>query len=144
MALIDGEIEGHVGATRRQVAALPVRRVADGSLRVLLVPSRQTRRWIVPKGWPVKGLKPHQAAALEAREEAGVAGRISRKPIATYLYTKRLPSRSALCAVDVYLLEVEEHLDTWREKGQRELVWLGRDEAAELVDELGQAIRALA
>lgn len=146
MALIGDAIGEQVKAARRQVAALPVRRTADGSLRVLLVTSRETRRWIVPKGWLVKGMRQHEAAALEALEEAGVAGRISRKPVATYLYWKRHADRSELCEVHVHLLEVDEHLDDWREKGQRELIWLSPEEAAAIVDEpgLGEAILALA
>jgi len=126
---------GGSDAPRRQIAALPVRRQRDGSSRVLLVTSRETRRWIIPKGWPVKGMKDHQAAALEALEEAGVAGRVSRRPLGSYLYWKRQAGGDALCEVAVHLLEVDEELDEWREKGQRELAWLSPHEAAELVGE---------
>ena len=58
------------GEKRSQIAAMPIRRAADGSTELLLVTSRTTRRWIVPKGWPIKGLKDHDAAAREAYEEA--------------------------------------------------------------------------
>lgn len=120
---------------RRQIAALPVRRLADGTLRVLLVTSRETRRWIIPKGWPVKGLKSHQAAALEALEEAGVVGEASRKPVGRYRYVKRQPGGDELVEVDVHLLAVEEQLDAWREKGQRQLMWVKPQEAAGLIEE---------
>ena len=78
------------GETRAQIAAMPIRRVADGSAEILLVTSRTTQRWIVPKGWPIKGLKDHDAAAREAFEEAGVVGRISEKPAGRYTYWKRM------------------------------------------------------
>lgn len=146
MAIVESEVRDAAKPARRQVAALPVRRADDGSVRVLLVTSRESRRWIVPKGWLVKGMKQHEAAALEALEEAGVKGRISRKPVARYRYWKRLAGRSEFCEVLVHLLEVDEHLDSWREKGQRELIWLTPAAAADLVDEPGlcEAIRALA
>jgi 8-oxo-dGTP pyrophosphatase MutT (NUDIX family) len=64
-----------------QVAALPVMVAADGTTRVLLLTSRETKRWIIPKGWPMKGHKPWEAAAQEALEEAGLVGQISKEPI---------------------------------------------------------------
>src|SRR3974390_952808 len=64
---------------RRQVAALPLRRTKSGALEVLLVTSRGTGRWIIPKGWPSKRLRDRKAAAREAREEAGVKGKILPK-----------------------------------------------------------------
>lgn len=66
-----------------QVAALPYRFIGD-ELRILLVTSRGTRRWIIPKGWPMKGKKAHRAAEREALEEAGAKGRVSRLPIGSY------------------------------------------------------------
>jgi len=129
---------------QRQIAALPVRRLADGSSRVLLVTSRETRRWIIPKGWPIKGMKDHRAAALEALEEAGVAGRVSRQPVGSYRYWKRLSGCDALCEVAVHLLEVDEELDEWREKGQRQLVWLRPREAAARVAEADLRLLILA
>jgi ADP-ribose pyrophosphatase YjhB (NUDIX family) len=38
---------------------------------VLLVTSRETGRWIIPKGGPIKGFKPAKTAAREAYEDAG-------------------------------------------------------------------------
>ena len=59
-----------------QYAALPYRRRADGGIEVLLITSRETRRWIIPKGWPAPGLTPHDSAINEAMEERGAIGRI--------------------------------------------------------------------
>lgn len=131
---------------RRQVAAMPVRRRADGATEILLVTSRTTQRWIVPKGWPVKGLKDREAAAREALEEAGVAGPVARKPVGRYSYWKRQHDHFTLCAVDLYLLHVIQQLPSWAEQSQRRCEWFSLEDAADLVDEpaLGSAIRALA
>jgi 8-oxo-dGTP pyrophosphatase MutT (NUDIX family) len=104
---------------------------------VLLITSRETRRWIVPKGWPMKGLRDCDAAAREALEEAGVLGRVRKQPLGSYSYWKRQTGHFELCEVSVYLLEVESQLETWREKGQRELRWFTPEEAADRVDEPG-------
>ena len=122
---------------KKQVAALPVRLDAAGRTRVLLITSRETRRLIVPKGWPMKGCKDYRAAAIEAQEEAGVIGRVGKRPVGTYTYWKRRPDRFDLCRVKVYLLEVERQLPAWREKDQRQGAWFLVDDAADLVDEAG-------
>src|ERR1700743_3757466 len=96
-----------------QVAALPLK-LAEGSIeRVLLLTSRETRRWVIPKGWPMKGLKPYEAAAREALEEAGLKGHIEKKPIGTFTYFKRREAHFDICRVDVYLLRVEKQLKNW-------------------------------
>jgi 8-oxo-dGTP pyrophosphatase MutT (NUDIX family) len=64
-----------------QYAALPFRRRAGAGTEVMLVTSRRTRRWIIPRGWPMRRRTPHAAAAREALEEAGVVGRVGKKPI---------------------------------------------------------------
>jgi 8-oxo-dGTP pyrophosphatase MutT (NUDIX family) len=122
-----------------QVAALPLKLCDDGIVRVLLLTSRETKRWIIPKGWPMKGHKPCQAAAREAREEAGVVGRTRKKQIGSYSYFKRRQSRCDLCDVAVYVLMVEKQLETWQEKNQRLTRWFTLEEAARLVQEPGLA-----
>jgi 8-oxo-dGTP pyrophosphatase MutT (NUDIX family) len=125
------------GADLAQVAALPLMVGNDGITRVLLLTSRETKRWVIPKGWPMKGRKPYEAAAQEALEEAGVVGRPSRKPVGTYSYFKRREAHFDFCAVDVYLLMVDKQRKTWREKDERDTRWFTLDEAATLVQEPG-------
>lgn len=94
------------GGKRRQVAALPWRGEGE-TLRILLVSSRETRRWVIPKGWPMKDKTDFAAAAQEAYEEAGLDGVISERPIGEYEYLKKLKSGAArLVKVDVFPMQV--------------------------------------
>jgi 8-oxo-dGTP pyrophosphatase MutT (NUDIX family) len=123
-----------------QFAALPFRIGENGSREVMLLTSRETRRWVIPKGWPMKGLKPPEVAAREAYEEAGLVGRIiGKRPVGIFHYEKRLPKDRLLCEVRVFLFWVDRQLDEWPEKGQRETKWFDLPEAADLVDEGGLA-----
>jgi 8-oxo-dGTP pyrophosphatase MutT (NUDIX family) len=126
-----------------QYAALPWRR--GDELEILLVTSRETRRWVIPKGWPMKGRKPHATAATEALEEAGVVGRISKSSLGDYHYVKQLKNGAPLfCRVEVFPLKVEHQRKRWREQGQRIGHWFPVMEAAAMVDEpeLQQLIEA--
>jgi 8-oxo-dGTP pyrophosphatase MutT (NUDIX family) len=82
-------------AVRMQYGVLPYRFSQDAALEILLVTTRGTRRWIVPKGWPIKGLSPVKSAAREAFEEAGVTGRIGVKAIGFFAYDSWLMRRAA-------------------------------------------------
>lgn len=125
---------------RPQVGALPFRRESDGSYSVLLVTSRESRRWLIPKGWPMKGRKPFEAAAQEAYEEAGLVGHVGKRPLGFYLYEKRLKSRdSVLCQVKVFPLEVRKQLKSFPERSEREKRWFTPSDAAEAVSEPGLA-----
>ena len=131
---------------RRQIGALPFRRARDGSRRFLLVTSRESRRWVIPKGWPMKGRKPFQAAAREAYEEAGLRGQVGKRPLGYYLYEKRLKNFDAvICQVKVFPLRVRKQLKQFPEQHQRELRWFTAAQAAEAVAEPGLAaiIRAV-
>jgi hypothetical protein len=72
----------------QQVAALCWRKRKDG-VEVMLVTSRETRRWVIPKGWPMEGLTDYNAARREALEEAGVEGHMKREPVGQFFYEKR-------------------------------------------------------
>ncbi|WP_192252278.1 NUDIX hydrolase [Mesorhizobium silamurunense] len=123
------------GERIRQVAAIPFRLRENGSPEVLLVTSRTTRRFIVPKGWPMKGKSGRKAAMIEAQEEAGVLGKVLKQPAGTYSYWKRLASRFARVDVVVYLLEVTEEMADWQEAANRQRAWLPAADAALLIDE---------
>jgi 8-oxo-dGTP pyrophosphatase MutT (NUDIX family) len=123
-------------APASQFAALPWRRMPDRSVRVLLITSRETRRWVIPKGWPMLDRTPGQAAAQEAYEEAGVVGEAAARPIGAYRYGKRLRDGTVQdVEVQVFPLEVLVERLAFPEQGQREKRWIDPVEAASLVDE---------
>jgi 8-oxo-dGTP pyrophosphatase MutT (NUDIX family) len=123
-------------AKRVQYAALPYRRRGNSRTEIMLVTSRETGRWVIPKGWPQKRKKPHTAAAREAREEAGVVGKIEHDPIGTYSYEKRLKSGALIaCEVRVFPLKVQRQKRGWPEKEEREARWFSRKDASKAVRE---------
>jgi 8-oxo-dGTP pyrophosphatase MutT (NUDIX family) len=122
-------------ARNKQVAALPWRRGGAG-VEILLVTTRTTKRWVIPKGWPMAGKADYDAAAVEAFEEAGVKGLVSREPYGHYGYLKTSDRGKARHVdVTVYLLHVQQELDTWPEREERERRWM-RPEAA--IDQAGE------
>jgi 8-oxo-dGTP pyrophosphatase MutT (NUDIX family) len=134
-------------AKRVQYAALPYRVKGNSGTEVMLVTSRETRRWIIPKGWPHKGKTPHRSAAREAFEEAGVVGAVRRRSVGSFSYEKRLKSGGVVeCVVRVFALEVKRQQKDWPERKQREIKWLSAAAAARTVQEpmLGKIIRRLA
>jgi len=121
--------------TRQQIAALPLR-WKDGDVQVLMITSRDTGRWIVPKGWIMKNVKPWAAAAIEALEEAGATGHIAREVFGTYDYDKLMDDGSAVpCCVRVYPMIVDKLKSEWKEKDERRRKWHHVETAAKLVDE---------
>jgi 8-oxo-dGTP pyrophosphatase MutT (NUDIX family) len=122
--------------TGTQFAALPYR-ITDDGLEILVITSRRTRRWIVPKGWPMEDMGPAQSAAREAWEEAGVSGEIQTTPLGHYHYVKEMRKVSLPCRVDVFALRVTRQHRQFAEKDARELKWVSPLEAAAMVDEPG-------
>jgi 8-oxo-dGTP pyrophosphatase MutT (NUDIX family) len=122
-----------------QVGALPYRISGDGSPELLLVTSRGTSRWIIPKGWPMEGLSDAEAAAREAYEEAGLMGEITETPVGSFTYEKvrKGMDTPSLLRVDVYLLRVDRQLAYWPEASQRTLAWVSPDQAVSLVSDAG-------
>ncbi len=128
------DADGANGA-RMQYGALCWRE-ADPGIEVLLITSRDTGRWIIPKGWPMPGLAPEAAAAQEAWEEAGVEGRVSPLCLGRYGYQKILAVEAQVpCAVAVYGLQVASLADSFPEVNQRRRQWFQPDAAALLVHE---------
>ena len=126
----------HDREPRSQFAALPWRRNGGGEVEVLLITSRETRRWVIPKGWPIKGRSSAKSAAREAFEEAGVQGKVRKRPVGSYAYDKRLKNgRLQHVRVTVFALEVAIEAHAYPEVDQREKRWVTVTEAARLVDE---------
>lgn len=118
-----------------QVAALPYR-VSEAGVEILLITSRRTHRWIVPKGWPAKGSTPAEDAAREALEEAGVSGEIGAEAIGVFHYIKEMKHGMGVpCRVSLYPLKVTKQRKSWSEKAARETKWHSVGEAAALVGE---------
>lgn len=125
---------------RLQVAALCYRTDGDGNSdekQILLITSRDTGRWVLPKGWPMRGKDGSAAAMQEAWEEAGVLGlRLSGDPVGSYTYDKIKDSGLPVpVEVLVYPVAVRELADDFPEKGERTRQWFTPAAAADLVHE---------
>jgi len=137
-----------VGAAKREVrsqfGALPWR-LHDGKVEILLVTSRGTGRWILPKGWPMHGATPGEAAATEAWEEAGVEGIVGHLAVGFYSYRKTYEDEGgeATVVVAIFPVKVKRIFSDWPEKAERKRKWVSRKKAAALLDEpeLKQIVR---
>jgi len=128
---------------RTQFAALCYR-MRGGEAEVLLITTRRTGRWIIPRGWPVHGETPCRAAEIEAWEEAGAEGRMLNTCIGIYSYLKTLQDGSTTpVMVAIFPMKVKKMRDEFPEAGQRKRKWFSLKKAAAQVDEpeLKQIIR---
>jgi 8-oxo-dGTP pyrophosphatase MutT (NUDIX family) len=105
-----------------QIAALPFFVTPNGDVDVCLVTSRGGGRWIIPKGNPIRGLAPHEVAAQEALEEAGLVGHVGKRCIGTFKFDRSRNGRDTTCRVDVYALKVERQMQTWTEMHERSVL----------------------
>lgn len=122
---------------RQQYAALCYRcKKKSGELEMLLMTSRDTGRWVIPKGWPMSGKLSHEVAAREAYEEAGVRGNVEQTAVGSFTYLKVLKDGIKVpCKVQVYPLAVTELAKSFKEKGERKLEWVSCNEAVKRVRE---------
>ncbi|WP_152094093.1 NUDIX hydrolase [Rhizobium dioscoreae] len=119
-----------------QYGALCFRHRDDNSREVLLITTRETKRWMIPKGWPIKGLDGGQVARREAWEEAGVKGKVKKGIFGYFTYLKMLADRQTIpSVVEVHLLEVRKQCGKFPESGQRTIEWMVPEEAARRVRE---------
>ena len=103
---------------------------------MLLITSRETKRWVIPKGWPMAGLKDFTSAKREALEEAGVTGQISKTAAGHFTYEKRLKDgKTLICSVAVFRLQVKTLFRNWKEKSERTRTWFSAEQAAIRVHE---------
>jgi ADP-ribose pyrophosphatase YjhB (NUDIX family) len=131
---------------RRQYGVIPYRLARD-RIEILLITSRNTRRWVVPKGWPIGRKHPREVARVEALEEAGLEGTLGQRSLGFFHYAKRLKDGLVvICRVEVFALAVERQLKTWAESDERKRRWFAAEQAVEAVreDELKALIAALA
>ncbi|MEM9583470.1 MAG: NUDIX hydrolase [Pseudomonadota bacterium] len=120
---------------RSQFAALCYR-VHKDETQILLITSRERGRWIIPKGWPVEGATPAEAATAEAFEEAGVEGKSFNICLGLYSYTKIMSGTDNLpCAVSVFPVKVKKLLETYPEAKERKRKWFSQKKAAAQVRE---------
>lgn len=122
-------------AMRTQFGALCYR-MRKGKPEILLVTSRGTKRWIIPKGWPMDGATPGKSAAREAWEEGGVTGKTFETSLGLFTYSKKMgPDKALPCAVIVYPLKVKEVHARYPERKERKRKWLKPADAAKRVSE---------
>ena len=119
-----------------QYGVIAWKEAEGGGRQVLLITSRETKRWVIPRGNPIAGLSPSDAAAQEAWEEAGVKGETGTEPLGAYRYDKRRLNGSTVPAeVQVFAMRVTEEADAWPEAHERERRWFAPADAADSVDE---------
>jgi len=119
----------------QQVAALPYRHREDGNVDYLVITSRRTHRLIIPKGWPMKGKADRIAAAIEARQEAGVRGTVGERPIGSFSYVKQMEEMDIPVTAHVFPLEVKKLKSRWKEADCRKRRWVSAAEAAALLSD---------
>ena len=133
-----------MGALLRQAGVIPFRIVGE-KLEVLLVTSRDTGRWVIPKGYIDKGKTASEAAAQEAWEEAGISGEITSKiPLGFIPYIKVLSAgESRPATIEVYAMRVTKEKSKWQERKERKREWLDPVDAASRVREPALAVLLL-
>jgi 8-oxo-dGTP pyrophosphatase MutT (NUDIX family) len=134
------------GDARSQVAALCWRMHRD-RVEVLMITSRDTGRWVLPKGWPIAGRDAAGAAVQEAWEEAGVTGVVNPEVLGLFGYDKIVGAKATLpCMVSVFALRVSALARRFPERKERRRKWFAADTAARKVaePELRMLLRAVA
>lgn len=111
-------------------------RITNSKVQILLVTTRRSGRWIVPKGWPMNEQTPGTAAAVEAWEEAGVEGKVKETCVGLYSYTKDPETQDPLpCIVALYPLKVKKLAKDYPERKERKRKWVSPKKAASMVKE---------
>ncbi len=112
---------------------MPCRTRPDGQIEVLLVTGKGSRRWIIPKGWPMPGMTLAEAAAQEAFEEAGVRGPVDPQPLGDFRHEKNVGPADIEVRIVVHAMSVEQELVDYPEARSRERRWFSIAEAVEAV-----------
>ncbi len=132
-----GAAKAHTCPVHTQLAALCHRKGPKG--REILLVTSSNGRWILPKGWPIAGLRGGEVAMVEAWEEAGVRkGKLERRMMGSFIGTKiSKEGDEEPCLTRVYAIKVQKTLDEYPESDQRDRIWVSPKEAARLVTEDG-------
>ena len=134
----DKEISAEASSDKeaRQQSGALCWRMRGAKPEVLLITSRDTGRWVIPKGWPIRSLSLAESAAVEAWEEAGVKAEKTAESLGVFHYQKGLgPDRAVPCQVEVFSLRVDRLAERYPEKGQRRRKWFAPEKAAKKVGE---------
>jgi 8-oxo-dGTP pyrophosphatase MutT (NUDIX family) len=123
--------------TLKQIGALPVFKNVMGQWHVTLITTRDSGRWSIPKGNPIKGHTKAEAAALEAFEEGGLVGKMAKRKMGSYAFWKRRSGHWELAEVAVYLMVIESRATEFKEKGLRQIQDFSFEDAEEVVVEPG-------
>lgn len=119
----------------KQIGALCYK-LEEKKLKILLIKSRRSKRWVIPKGWKLATMNSRMSVAVEAWEEAGVQGKVSKRPIGFYHYRKADKDQSFFtCEVKVYSLNVLKLKKKFPEMSERKSKWFSFSDASMLVDE---------
>lgn len=120
----------------RQYGVIALRVAHGDQIQTLLLTSRGTGRWVIPKGWRMRDRTPAGTAQREAYEEAGIKGMLwSKRPVGSYRYMKTDEKFTGEILVRVFVMVVKEQKKSWPERGQRRTRWLSLRKAAALVEE---------
>jgi 8-oxo-dGTP pyrophosphatase MutT (NUDIX family) len=134
---------GTAASSPADVAAAVCYRLRRGRPQFLLVRTSGGRKWTFPKGHVKRrrGERAWEAAAREAREEAGVTGTIGRRSLAYYEYPSRTdrPGVYTDAPVAAFLMEVTAQ-DASFEPG-RAPAWLSPDAALRRLAAGGRELR---
>ncbi|WP_341875038.1 NUDIX hydrolase [Rhizobium grahamii] len=102
----------------------------------MLITTRESKRWTIPKGWPIPGLSSHRTAEREAWEEEGVIGKVKRKLYDHFRHAKVLDDRREVeVVVAVHMLKVQRRKKQFPEMAERHVAWMRPAEAANCVRE---------
>jgi 8-oxo-dGTP pyrophosphatase MutT (NUDIX family) len=111
-----------------QYGVLPYIQSAN-KVKLVLITSRKSKNWIVPKGNRILKKSKHATALQEAFEEAGLRGRLSEGDEMHF----KIKSNGKQVMLILYPMRVEKMLRVWPEKGQRKRVVVNRHKAVKIV-----------
>ena len=129
------DMEGHKKREMRTQFGALCWRVKKGETQILMVTSRNTKRWIIPKGWPSHGQTAAESAATEAWEEAGVKGKVGTQCLGVYTYAKAMPKTRLPVMVAVFPVKVRKRSKDFPERKQRRTKWMSPKKASSVVAE---------